>query len=504
MYEEHLWNLLHGKGFRSQLDSGRLFFGEHLEVIHLMLIPIYIFLPSFLTLAVCLSLGLASGAIAVRGITRRLTGSDGAANWLAAAYLLYFPLQYLNLEVSLKAFRPENFGVPLLLFAIWALEAKRYRTMLVLLGLTLLCKEDYAIPVGMLGLFLATRRDSQPGTRGSRWLGLAILVFAALYLLFVLTIFIPKFRDGPPHYMAYYPELGHTPWEIASNVSRNPGLLFKPLSSSENLQFVITLVAPLALLPLVGIGRLWLCLPTLVSILLIQLGDAHSPYFHFHAPLVPILFWAAAEGLNRMKSLTDWLAKRPANEPVPATDQPQDSWPSVAGFARLAAGCALVSGFFFGKSPLSLAFYDPDAGLRGYWRVLYCPNGMITLHLRQVQQLFPTMTEQDVESLNRVGRVRSFDRLFRLIPPDASVATTDFVRPRFTHHRECHQYGEGGLKPHVNPDQIDYIVIDRIGPYSNWLGGEQLRELIEHPDRWELMHWEPDDDLFFRVIKAKR
>ena len=34
MYEEHLWNITHGKGFRSYLDQG-LFLGEHIQFIHL-------------------------------------------------------------------------------------------------------------------------------------------------------------------------------------------------------------------------------------------------------------------------------------------------------------------------------------------------------------------------------------------------------------------------------------------------------------------------------------
>ena len=50
MYEEHLWNLLHGKGFRSFLDNGRLFLGEHVQVVHLLLVPAYLLWPSHLLL----------------------------------------------------------------------------------------------------------------------------------------------------------------------------------------------------------------------------------------------------------------------------------------------------------------------------------------------------------------------------------------------------------------------------------------------------------------------
>jgi uncharacterized membrane protein len=65
MYEEHIWNLLHGKGFRSFLDQGRLFLGEHVQVIHLAVIPLYLLWPSHVLLELCQSACLALGAIPV-------------------------------------------------------------------------------------------------------------------------------------------------------------------------------------------------------------------------------------------------------------------------------------------------------------------------------------------------------------------------------------------------------------------------------------------------------
>jgi uncharacterized membrane protein len=504
MYEEHLWNLLHGKGFRSQLDSGRLFFGEHLEVIHVLMLPIYLLFPNLVTLNLCLTAGLASGAIAVRGIARRVSGPGPAADWLAVAYLFYFPLQYLNLEVSLKTFRPENLGVPLLLFAVWALEARRWRTMLALLGLTLLCKEDYAIPVAMLGAFLLLRRDPV-GAGRARWLGAGVFAFAAAFLAFVLVQFIPWFRNGPPHYMAYFPELGSTPAEVVANVARDPLRLIRLLANDENAVFAVSLLAPLAFLPLLGIGRVWACIPTLISIFLIRLDDARTPFFHFHAPLVPIMFWAAAEGLKWVGSLgRKWrLVAGSESERVVSAPDTAGSASFSASAARFAAACAVVSGILMGKSPLSVAFYDPDAGLRGYYRVLYSPDGMITLRERGFAAMAPGASEEYANHLRAIGRVRTFERLLTLIPREASVAATDYVRPRFTHYRACHQYGEGGLKPHVSPESIDYIVVDLIGPYSDWLGGQRLQELQTNPERWEVMHWDPEGELFFHVLRAK-
>jgi hypothetical protein len=138
--------------------------------------------------------------------------------------------------------------------------------------------------------------------------------------------------------------------------------------------------------------------------------------------------------------------------------------------------CALVSGFWSGKSPLSLAFFDPHAGVRGFGRLLYTGG----------------------------ERAEQFEKLFPLIPLEASVAATDYVRPRFTHHRECHQYGAGGLKEHVPSESIDYIVVDLAGPYSDWFEGHRVREVAEHPERWEARRWDPYGELFFHVVRAKR
>ncbi|MFG0335091.1 MAG: DUF2079 domain-containing protein, partial [Maioricimonas sp. JB049] len=140
MYEEHLWNLTHGKGFRSYLDQG-LFLGEHIQVIHLLLIPLHLLWPSHLLLELCESLAIASGAIPVFLLARRHSGSDRAGLLLAITYLLSIPVQYLDIAIDLKTFRPIAFGVPLLLWAIERMEQQRYRAMTLLMVLTLSAKE---------------------------------------------------------------------------------------------------------------------------------------------------------------------------------------------------------------------------------------------------------------------------------------------------------------------------------------------------------------------------
>ena len=449
MYEEHLWNLLHGKGFRSQLDGGRLFLGEHIEFIHVFLIPIYILHPSLPTLNLAYTAALAAGAVAVYGLGQAVGLGRGLAALLGITYLLYPPLQYLNLEASLKTFRPENLAVPLVLAALWAQEARRLGAFAALLALALTAKEDYAILFAALGVYLAVA-PGQP--RRWRLIGVLLSVTSVAYLWFALRVAIPWFRGGPPHYMAYYPSLGRTPDEVLHTVLAEPTVVVRLLLDPANLGLVLGLLVPLGFLPLLAPGSLLVALPSAAPLLLGELAGLKQPIFHFHAPLVPVLFWSAARGLGRLSAL-------------------KHVRPPVSWYACFALCAALVAGFWQGKSPASLAFYDPGADLMGYWRRLYVPG----------------------------ERVRRFERLYPLIPVDASVAATDYVRPRFTHHRACHEIGASGLKPHVRPDQVDYLVIDLRGPYSDPVAGLRVPFTIQHPNGWETVY----RDAYFLVTRAR-
>ena len=104
--------VLHGKGFRSYLDQG-LFLGEHVQVIHLLLIPLYVLWPSQMLLELCDSVDSRGGLHSASSGSPADTRADShAALWLAAAYLLYFPMQFLDIAIDLKTFRPNGLAIP--------------------------------------------------------------------------------------------------------------------------------------------------------------------------------------------------------------------------------------------------------------------------------------------------------------------------------------------------------------------------------------------------------
>ena len=486
MYEEHLWNLTHGKGFRSYLDQG-LFLGEHVQVIHLLLLPVYLLWPSHLLLELSESLALASGAIPIFWIARRQTGSRRAGVLLATAYLLYAPMHFLDISIDIKTFRPTSFGVPALLFAIDQLERRRYRGGLFLLLLALSAKEDYAIVIAPLGLWLAFgqgrfRESFSAGNRRRFWIGLALAVGAALYLLLVVTVLIPYFRSGAKvHYAQYFGNLGHSPRELVENVFTRPLAVLKKLLSLRSALYALALLLPVGFLPLRDWKRLAVGVPLFGILCLMELANSSAgesgalliPFHHFHAPLIPIVFWSAAGGLGNV-----WKRNGiPGDDPDSATSEQSASRVGRRIFAaHFVWTSALASGLFLSLGPLGTTFWDSHSAW--YWKALYVPD----------------------------KRAAMFARIADLIPKDARVASTDFIHPRFTHYARSYDYSGyqrkvSGYRSTV-PDDTDYIVIDTQHRYSRIKTPDQIPEYRDHPDQWELL---PDrTEGYFIVLKRKK
>lgn len=470
MYEEHLWNISHGKGFRSYLDQG-LFWGEHIQFIHLFLLPLYLIWPSHLMLELCETLALASGAIPLYRMAVRHSRSTTVGKTMVAAYLCYFPLQFLDIAIDLKTFRPISFGVPLLLFALEAIELKRWKTAVVLLLLTLTAKEDYAIMLGPLGLWIAWQqwrvRRQETATTKPNFLktvapGVGLSLFAVIYLAFVVKVTIPWFRSGEQvHYVGYFKKFGNSLGEVVQNILFNPTLLLGELFRPDTFIYGLALLIPLGFLPLFSPTRLLVAAPIFGLLCLNEL--AHDPRHHFHAPIVPILCWAAAVGVGNIPALIQrWNLKIKSS--------------TAQTFATHFLWCSAIStGIFFSLGPLGLVFWDP--GSAWYWQRLYVPG----------------------------ERARQFEKVASLIPPGSKVASTDFVHPRFTHHARSYDYSNYRRK--VNeyqsgvPADTDYIVIDTQHPYSEIKTPDQIPEYHNQPDQWELI---PDQtNGYFIILKRK-
>lgn len=481
MYEEHLWNLLHGKGFRSYLDQG-LFLGEHIQFSHALLIPIYLFWPSHLLLELAESLALAAGAVAAYRMTLWHTGCRRAAILMSVCWLLFFPLHYLDIAVDLKTFRPISFGVPFLLFGLERLERGKWRAAVIWFVLVLTCKEEFAIILAMVGGWMVwrgvmLRNDTSEfaalsGQPPRAWVkrGAILGVSSTAYLMLVLWVLLPWFRDGVEiHYVNYFSRFGDSMSEVVLTLLTRPGMTISELWSTTTLVYACALLVPLGGLPLLSPSRLIVGLPIFVLLCLNEL--TRQPVHHFHAPVVPIIFWAASAGLGK---ISRWQAARDQSE-AEAWNPLRASERRAIVAARTAVCLSALTCGLYSMTPLGFSFWD--SGSFFHWKKLYVPG----------------------------SRADAFAIIESTVPQTARVASTDYVHPRFTHHERSYDYsdyaravaGEGRRIP----EDTDYIVLDTRHYNSRIRSLDMVPELTEEPERWEVV---PDrTDGFFIVLRRR-
>jgi len=456
MYEEHLWNVWHGKGFRSYLDQG-LFLGEHIQVIHLGLLPLHMIWPSHLLLELAESVALASCCLPIYLGIRRRTGSAMAGLWIGLAWLLYFPMHFLDIAIDQKTFRPLALGLPFLFWLVECTERKRYRWGTVCLLLALSAKEDVALITGPLMIVMGALEWKKQG-RWSREVAIPLLMGAGslVYLVLAVLVVIPWFRSGEVvHYSRYFGDLGNSPGELVKTAISDPVRVVQQAATAQTVLYLLVFCGPLALLPL----KRWLPLSagvlTFGMLALLQFGDSSGlppvPYHHFHAPLLVVIFWALAAAVTP--------PARPAS-PRPAI--------APARLALLVFLLCAGTGLTGSLMPWGVSFWSSQTGF-GYAR-LFAPR-------------------DDVQR----NRAAMADRIEELIPMDARVAATDFIHTRLTHRERSYDYSEylrkvNNYQPGVPPD-TDYIVIDRRHRYSIYREPSDVPEIAQ-TDEWELL---PDE-----------
>ena len=497
MYEEHLWNVWHGKGFRSYLDQG-LFLGEHIQVIHLLLLPLHMLWPSHLLLELAESVALGICVVPIWRITLRHSGSRAAAAWLSAAWLFFYPMHFLDIAIDLKTLRPSCYGLPFLLWGIDLAERYRWKSAGLCLVVALSAQEDFALIVGPVALVLwwyqrQEGRTDPAAAVSARW-ALATGCLTFVYLLAAVLIIIPAFRGGMAvHYSRYFGDLGNSPGDLARTVLQDPLRVISRILSLRTLTYLLVFSVPLGFLNFRSPLRLMAASLTFLMLSLIQLGDvapAESrptagstpgapqpvkaelppvPYHHFHAPLLPVLFWAAAAGLgnHRRSDRTRFGGLLP-------------QWPlsdrfSAASAARFACCCSVLTSVTGSLMPCGAAFWSERAAT-GY-RQRFVPG----------------------------HRSEHFPKVLAQLPVTSRVASTDYVHTRLTHYERSYDYSDylravNNYLPGV-PDDTDYIVIDTQHPYSAIRSPRDVRELRESPERWELL---PDQtDGYFIILKRR-
>lgn len=285
--EQIVWNTLNGRFFASSVEVDNSF-ADHFRPMLIFLVPIYAIFQTPKTLLAVQVLVLASGAIPLYLLANFKLQKQKIALALAAVYLLYPPLGF----IARFDFHIEVFVIPTFIAAFYMMETGRWNWASFFMVIPLLCKENMGLTAMMFGLYAIVRWNKW--TWGIMWVTIGIFFtwFTAFWLL-------PAVRGEEIDTLSRYAWLG--------NGLTDPILILNHLVKQSNWLYMLQLLLPLGLLPLIGFREFLIAVPAF-GINLLSLQECQSTiYCHYAIPIIPIMFIAAVLGLVHLQG---WLGSR--------------------------------------------------------------------------------------------------------------------------------------------------------------------------------------------------
>jgi uncharacterized membrane protein len=307
--------------------------GDHFHPIVAVLAPLFLAFPTPVTLLVSQAVLTAASVLPVYRAAAHLL-SRGAARAIAAAYGFSWGLQ----QLANYDFHELAFAVPLLACSLSALVRGRTRAAVLWALPLVLVKEDQGFTLAAIGLIIAFSYQRQrPGLFLAGW-GLA-------WSLMAILVIIPHLN--PANEYGYWLDGGTLQHGLHLNVGTLLGqLVTAPATKVPTLVLILLVTGFVATRSPIVLA--------IVPSLLLRFLSTNFQYWgtqwHYNAPLMPIVFIAAVDGIARIRAARD--RGTPVSRVALAMER--------HGAAVMATACAALA-FQFPLSTLwSPATYTPS------------------------------------------------------------------------------------------------------------------------------------------------
>jgi uncharacterized membrane protein len=315
IFDQGMWLLTH---FHVPFVTvmGRNLFGDHTSFILLLFAPFYRLFPEPQGLLMLQTLAIACTAIPIYVLAQKFTRNTLIATALAATFLLNPALEQGNMQ----QFHPEALQVLIIAVAIYAAIESRGRLLLVMVVLSLMVKEDAALLVVPLGLWVLWRRDR-------KW-GIWIIAGALAWTTAALEWIIPSLLGRSSLYG------GDIPFGGISGFFRTLFTLpvtFLTYLKDDGRPYYVWQMGFMT-----GWGFLWAPEIAVIALLVVMenvistLPYMHQILYQFSMPVVPVLVLGTVWAIARQKSRRRQYA-----------------------ITALTLGCALWSCVLWGLAPFS-------------------------------------------------------------------------------------------------------------------------------------------------------
>ena len=432
-----VWNTLHGNPFRFT-NRGLDWFGPptrlgiHVEPILVLIAPFYLIHDGPETLIVIQNVALALGAIPLFLLSlRRLPNLPLLGVAFAASYLL--APEFLG--AALWDFHSVALATPLLILAIWALDAGRLRIFVLAAILAALTKEDVALSLALLGLLIIVWKK-RPA------FGLAVTLLSVAYAVLCFAVVLPHFNggiSGGNNFWYRYSWLGGSAGAALKNILKDPLLPFTILDADR--------FGYLAMLLRTGGGLgifmpvLWLCaLPELAVNILSAHVEQYSGFFQYNAVILAYMMPASIYGVAALLAARRRVEQ---GEPSPRPERLAETAPR----ARIVALARLLAWgwrWLLEHIPVPSRWIAPLVIVlllvTGWWNLTATAGGLIGSFWHAGDHPIPYQTEVNT--------------LLDRVPQSASVASTDSLNPRLSSRYTIY------LMPDPQSYLADYVAVD--------------------------------------------
>jgi len=499
--DQVIWNTIHGRWFQFT-NQATDYYGPptrlavHFEPIILPLSLLYLFYADPRILLVFQTLVLVSGALPVFLLTRKYL-----PEWpiLAALMVVAYLLSPALLGINIFDFHPISLATPLLLYAMLALDHKRYGWFILACILAAMCKEDVPLTIAVLGLFLIWKYKLPR-------LGITLTIGGLLWSFIGFSI-ISHFYPGAQHnnFWYRYQALGSSPGEAIMNLIIHPWLFFTTFVTLNRLYYLASLFRSTGFLSLLAPEWLLLALPGLAVNLLSTDSLSYSGVYHYNASIIPFVMLSAIHGTRRLISLWQgWRGEKSENITLQSKKSPEVSLHFLSGAMKSSAYIRVSPVTVVIKASLSAGkrfinrlvewvcrrhIYMRLARIIKVWRsalaqwliiqwqrfserMVPLARGISVLRLQWIAFAWITV----MLGLNLLlakplldgfwadhepgSREQHIQQLLALIPPDASVSASSNINPHVSERQLLAVFPAINVNGIDSTDTVQYIIVD--------------------------------------------
>ncbi len=227
IFDQMVW---HYSRFEAPASTSKLLqndWGDHFSPVVALCGPLYWVYPHAETLLVAQAVLFAMALIPIFLFIEKRLGRN-QAYCLAVAFIFFWGVQ----DTVEYDFHQDVFAVPLIAFAIYFIDIKKWFWASFLILTLLLVKEDLTLLIAAFGVYLMFRRKVK--------LGFGLVVIGVLFFYLDLAVIIPHFNEvGKTYGHWIYPGLGTCPGNALIAVLKDPflplGILFSNGTKIETL-----------------------------------------------------------------------------------------------------------------------------------------------------------------------------------------------------------------------------------------------------------------------------